>query len=66
MSVEELEKMHGIAPYKAAEMAKQAAKIVNSLLLNSTSFSRPYFEAKVVIEMASSLIDKAMEAQEEE
>ena len=63
MSIEEFEKKHGIAPYKAAEMAKQAANIVNKLLMSSTSFSQPYFEAKLIIEMALSLLEKAEQAQ---
>lgn len=66
MSIEEFEKKHGIAPYKAAEMAKQAANIVNKLLMSSTSFSQPYFEAKIVVEMVYSLIDKAEKAQKGE
>lgn len=66
MSMEEFEKKHGIAPYKAAEMAKQAANIVNRLLMNGTSFSQPYFEARLVVEMALSLLEKAEQAQNEE
>ena len=61
---EEIEKKYNIAPYKAAEMIKKATKIVDNLLTGSTSFTRPYQEAKEIIEIAGMLLDKAMDMQE--
>lgn len=61
----QIERKYSIPPYKAADMIKRAEKIVNNLLVNSTSFTRPYQEAKAIIEIAQMLLDKVIAMQEE-
>lgn len=63
MSTEELEKSYGIPPYKAVQMIKQATKIIDTLLTGSTSFTQPYHEAKMVVEIADRLLDQMISLQ---
>ena len=60
----EIEQKYNIPPYKAVKMSKQAAKIVEQVLNNVSSFTEPYREAKIVIEMALLLLDKMNDSQE--
>lgn len=61
--MDEIEQKYSIPPYKAVKMSKQAAKIVETVLNNVTTFTEPFREAKIVIEMAELLLDKMIDSE---
>lgn len=58
---EDISHDYTISPYKAMEYTKQAQSIVSKLVSGSSSFTKPYTEAKIILVIAQTLIEKSIE-----
>lgn len=61
----DIERKYKVPPYKAAEYTKRAQKLISQAMKDSSTFLKPYTEAKIILEIALAMANKTIELFEE-